>query len=308
MIVTLTLNPAIDLALSTDRIVYDDRSFILGEQESAGGKGINAARVIHSYGGEVHAIATRGGQLGGRFEELLRGDELSTTLIPVEGETRRNLAVTDEQGLTIKLDHVGAPLTAAELGAVDKAVCAKLPSARWLMLTGSQPPDVPVEFFAQLIQRAHEHGVPTLLDSTGQALRQGLGAKPAVAKPNRPEAERLLGRTLLSRAHAASAAQEIQQMGAETVILSLGSQGVIAAWAEGLLTAVSPSVETGCPIGAGDVLAATYVWALTEGESFPDALRWAVAAATAAAALPGLSFAGLNEIQPLRERVELRSI
>ena len=308
MIVTLTLNPSIDVTLTTERIVYDDHSFVLAEQEHAGGKGVNAAHVIHAYGGKVHAIATCGGERGERFERLLDQAGIERTLILVAGETRRNFAVNDRQGLTIKVDQVGERLHAEDVRSIEQAVTEKLPDADWLLLTGSRPPGVPADFFARMIRLASEQQVPTLLDSSGESLRLGLAAHPAVAKPNRPEAERLLDRTLFSQAQSAAAAREIREMGSDKVLLSLASQGVIAAWEEGLLAAVPPSLETGCPIGAGDVLAATYVWALTQGESFVDALRWAVAAATAAVGRPGLEFAPLSEIELLRERVEIRSL
>ncbi len=308
MILTLTLNPAIDLTFSTDRIVYDDRSLILAENEYAGGKGINAAQVIHAYGGEVQAIATVGGETGKLFASLLDASRIPVTLIPVSGETRRNIAITDQQGLTVKVDHEGTAVSDAELSAIERTVCDKLPQAKWLMLTGSLPPGVSADFYAKLIEKARQFNVPTMFDTSGEALRLGLAAKPAVAKPNRPEAERLLDRTILSHAQAISAAEEIRQMGAERLILSLGSQGAIAAWEEGLLRAIPPAVQTGCPLGAGDVLAATCVWALSRDMPFPEAFQWAAAAATMAAAKPGLTFAPLEEVEEMRRRVELRSI
>lgn len=306
MILTLTLNPAIDLTLTTDRINYDDRSLILSEEEHAGGKGINAAQVIHAYGGEVHAIATVGGEMGKTFARLLQASGMPVTLIPVHGETRRNFAITDKQGLTLKLDHEGQILSPEDLSLIEKAVCEKLPQAKWLMLTGSLPPGVPPDYYARLIHHARERGVPTLFDSSGEALRMGLAANPTLAKPNRPEAERLLNRTILSQSQAASAAEEIRRMGPERVILSLGSQGAMAASEEGLLHAVPPVVQAGCPLGAGDVLGATCVWALTRNHSFPEAFAWAVAAATVAAAKPGLTFAPLEEVEKMKKRVEIR--
>lgn len=308
MILTLTLNPAIDLTIQTDRVNYDDRSPVLQEKEHPGGKGINAAQVIHSYGGQVHAVATRGGERGRRMAELLAASTLPVTLIPVEGETRRNFAISDEQGLTIKLDHAGCPLRPAELDRVEQTICRKLPQARWLMLTGSMPPETPPDFFARLIRAARAQDVSTLLDTGGDAFRLGLREGPTLAKPNRPEAERLLGRSLLSQPHSAAAASEIQRMGAGHVILSLGSQGAIAAWDGGLLRAVPPAVQSGCSIGAGDVLGATCVWSLSRDAEFPEALNWAVAAATVAASRPGLNFGPLSEVEEMRKLVEIRPI
>lgn len=308
MILTLTLNPAIDVTLVTDRIVYDDRSFIKAEQEHPGGKGINAAQVIHAYGGRVHAVAPFGGENGQRFARLLGSAAIPVTLIPVEGETRRNYAVNDQQGLTIKLDHVGSGLRPEEMQQIEEAICEKLPQAEWLMLTGSLAPGAPVDFYARLVALAREKGVSTILDSGGKALQLGLEAGPALAKPNRPEAERLLDRPLLSPTQVASAARAIQHMGPERVIVSLGSQGAVAAWENGLLRAVPPAVQTGCPIGSGDVLAAVCVWALSRKRLFPEAFGLAVAAATAAAAKPGLSFASIEEAETMRKQVEIRSI
>jgi 1-phosphofructokinase family hexose kinase len=308
MILTLTLNPAIDLTISTNRIVYDDRTFILAEKEYAGGKGINAAQVIYSYHGEVHAIAPIGGETGQRLAHLLAAAEIPVTLIPVAGATRRNLSITDQQGLMIKLDHPGEMLSDEELQRIENAVREHLPNTDWLMLNGSLPPKAPPEFYARLIRVAREQGVSTTLDSSGEALRAGLEAGPSLAKPNRAEAERLLDRTILSEAQAAAAARDIQKMGAERVILSMGSQGAIGAWEEGLLRAVLPAVQTGCAIGAGDVLAAICVLGLSQKLTFPEAFRWAVAAATAAASNPGLTFAPPEQTELMRAQIELRSI
>ena len=308
MILTLTLNPAIDLTITTSRIVYDDRTFILSETEHAGGKGINAAQVIYAYGGDVHAIAPIGGDIGQRFARLVAASQIPITLIPVSGETRRNFSITDQQGLTIKLDQPGSKLSDEELRRVEEAVREHLPRASWLMLNGSLPPKAPPEFYARLIRLAREHGVATTLDSSAEALRAGLDAGPTLAKPNRPEAERLLDRTILSEAQAAAAARDIQKMGAARVIVSLGSQGAIGAWEDGLLRAVLPAVQTGCAIGAGDVLAAICVLGLSQQLSFPEAFRWAVAAATAAASQPGLTFAPPDQTELMRAQIELRSI
>jgi 1-phosphofructokinase family hexose kinase len=302
------LNPAIDLTITTNRIVYDDRTYILAEQEYAGGKGINAAQVIYSYHGDVHAIAPIGGENGQRFAYLLAAAQIPVTLIPVSGETRRNFAVTDEQGLMIKLDQPGKQLSNEELQRIEDAVREHLPHAGWLMLNGSLPPKSPPDFYARLIRLAREHEVSTTLDTSGDALRLGLEAQPTLAKPNRAEAERLLDRTILSEPQAAAAAREIQKMGAQRVILSMGSQGAIAAWEDGLLRAVPPAVQTGCAIGAGDVLAAICVLGLSQNLSFPEAFRWSVAAATAAASKPGLTFAPPEQTESMRAQIELRPI
>jgi len=127
-----------------------------------------------------------------------------------------------------------------------------------------------------------------------------------VVTPNQQEAERLLGRTLLTRTHYLDAAARIRSMGAETVALSLGSRGAVGATSRGLLEALPPRVDSVCPIGAGDALSAAYTWAMTRKASPEDALRWGVAAGTASAQLPGMAFATLEQTKEIYRQVEVR--
>ncbi|MBI1355233.1 MAG: hexose kinase [Acidobacteria bacterium] len=308
MILTLTLNPAVDVSLTTDRIIYDDRTYITSESYQPGGKGINVARTLQGYGAEVEAIATQGGPMGERFARLLEQVGLAATLIPVRGETRRNVAVIDEEGLTLKLDQRGAPLTAEELGRIEAVVAEKLPRARWLTLNGSIPPGTPQDLYPRLIRLAQEHGVRTLLDTSGPALESGLAARPTLAKPNRPEAERLLGRTLFGESDALEGALEILAMGPEHVALSLGGQGAVGVSGRDRLRATPPVVQNGSPIGAGDVMAATIVWKLWQGEEFAEAFVWGVAAATVAAGRPGLGAGDPAEVASMRKKIQVREL
>lgn len=308
MILTLTLNPAVDVSLTTDRIAYDDRTYIDGESFEPGGKGINQAITLHGYGAEVHAVAPFGGAMGERFANLLRARGVEATLIPVRGETRRNLAISDATGLTLKLDQRGPELTSAEIEKVREAVCNRLKSADWLTLMGAAPAGVPDDFYPRLIRSAQKAGVQTLVDTSGDALRPALEAGPTLAKPNRPEAERLLDRSLLTERDFVQAAHEIRGLGPLNVILSLGGQGAVAATSEGVFRATTHPAEGGSPIGAGDVLGATTIWALLDGQPFPDAFRFGVAAATVAAGRPGLGSGSLDDVRATAPEVDVRRI
>lgn len=305
MILTLTVNPAIDHTITTDRISYEDRVYVRSSLEQPGGKGINAARVIHGLGAKVLALATAGGGTGKRLAALLEAAGPPVCLIPIRHAIRRNLTISDLQGLTLKLDEAGPEISRAEEGRIEAVTRSKLEGVRWLLLCGSLPPGLSADFYARLIQAAREKNVRTLLDTGGEALRLGLEARPTMVKPNRPEAERLLNRSLLTRQQSIAALEEIARMGAETVVLSLGSEGAMGVSGNGSYHALAPEIRQACPIGAGDALAATCVWALSENQPFPEALRWGVAAGTAAAATPGTSFASLTETQQMRERVRV---
>ncbi len=305
MILTLTVNPAIDCTYTTDRISYEDRVYVRNSFEQAGGKGINAAHVIHALGGQVLALATAGGVTGKRLTALLEESHLPVSLIPIRHPIRRNLTISDQQGLTIKLDEAGPQISAGEERRIEAAARDKLEGVTWLMLCGSLPPGMSVDFYARLIEIAREKGVRTLLDAGGEALRVGIRARPTMVKPNRQEAERLLNRSLLTRHQAVEAVGEIAALGVDTVVLSLGSDGALGVSGDGRYHVLAPEIRQACPIGAGDALAATCVWALSRNEPFVEALRWGVAAGTAAAATPGTSFASFTETRQMRERVQV---
>ena len=308
MIVTLTLNPAIDRNVTTDRLVFEDRSYILSTHETAGGRGINASHVIHSFGGETVAIAISGGPNGKRLEALLGKLGFPVELVRVKNDIRTNLTITDERGLTVKLNEFGPEIDKDELKSLETAVRDKLAGAQWLMICGSTPPGVPPDFCKSLILMCREHGVRTLLDTDGDALQHGLEAGPTVVSPNQQEAERLLNRALLTRNHCIEAVDRMQSMGAEAVVLSLGSRGAMCAHDGHIVEAVPPRVDAVCPIGAGDALAAAFVWALAQDHDFFTAARWGVAAGTASAQLPGVSFASLAQTTAIYEKVELRQV
>lgn len=309
LVVTVTVNPAIDRNVTVDRLVFEDRAYVLSSNESAGGRGINASSVLRSFGAETLAIATCGGKSGRLLEEFLTRCEFPFSLVRIRQEIRTNITVADRQGLAIKLNEKGPALSPGEISRLEKAVRGSLREADWLMLCGSLPPGVPADFYARLIHSAQKQKVPVLVDADGEALEAALEEKPTVVKPNQQEAERLLSRALITRSQFFEAAERIRAMGAQSIILSLGARGALAADSSGdSVEVVPPRVDALCPIGAGDALAAAFVWAQTTKHSFSDSVRWGVAAGTASARLPGVSFASLEQTREIYARVEARSL
>lgn len=308
MILTVTLNPAIDQNIAADQLVFEDRAYILSTNESAGGRGINASRVIHSFGGKTLALTFSGGENGPQFEALTKQLGFPTQFVPMSNPIRRNLSITDRHGLSVKLNDRGPMLKAGEIEAIQKAILHLLPKAKWLMLCGSLPPGAPSNFYCSVIEAAKAAGVHTLLDTDSDPLTLSIEAGPTVVTPNQPEAERLLGRALLTRGHFVEAAQRIREMGAQNVVLSLGARGAVGCTQERVYEVIPPRVDAVCPIGAGDAMAASFAWAMMKGKAFFDALRWGVAAGTASAMLPGISFATLEQTKAIYKRVEVKQI
>jgi 1-phosphofructokinase family hexose kinase len=308
MILTLTVNPAIDRTITVDRLAFEDRAYILSSKDSPGGRGINASCVIHSFGGKTTAIVPAGGSSGARFTEFMNGCGFPVVVVPIRNKVRTNLTITDKHGLTVKLNEPGPKLEKAELAKVEKTVRSMLDKASWLMLCGSLPPGVPTDFYAGLIHEARKRGVKTLLDTDGDALLEGVEARPTVATPNQQEAERLLNTALLTRTHYLAAAERVRKMGAEAAVLSLGSRGAVGSFPNGTVEVIPPRVEAVSPIGSGDALAAAFLWAMENKSDYFDGLRWGVACGTASAKLPGTKFASLEESRDIYGHIEVRHL
>jgi len=309
LIVTLTANPAIDRTLSVDRLAFEDRAYVTSTRDTAGGRGINASCVIHSFGGKSIAVFPSGGNSGKRLEQYLNGRGVQISPVPVRNPIRTNFTVTDQHGLTVNLNETGPMLSRAEVSRLEQAVLNRLDHASWLLICGSLPPGIPPAFYARIIAAARKRKVRTLLDADGAPLREGVEAGPTVVAPNQQEAERLLGRALLTRTTCLEAAEDIRALGAEMAVLSIGSRGAIGSLPGGIYEAVPPPTEAVCPIGAGDALRAAFAWSMEHKPSqAQDALRWGVAAGTASARLPGMKFATLPQTEEIYHQVEVRRV
>ncbi|HEX4750013.1 MAG TPA: 1-phosphofructokinase family hexose kinase [Bryobacteraceae bacterium] len=308
-ILTLTVNPAVDRIVTVDRLVFEDRAYIESTTEAAGGRGINVSRVLARFGAKTTAITTSGREVGRKFEQQLEHDSFDKEIVKIRNNIRLNIAISDRQGLSVKLNERGPKLSKLEQDRIFRAVEALLPNASWLMLCGSAPPGMDSHFYGRLIRLAIEHHVETLLDTDGDALLHGLDAQPTIVKPNQSEAERLLNTALITRSQQIDAVQRIKAFGPHSVVLSLGSRGAIAATSsEGILEVLPPQVHSLCPIGAGDAMSAAIVWALEKGESFGDSLRWGVAAGTASSKLPGIALSDLDQTKEIYAQTQLTRI
>ncbi|MGH9663678.1 MAG: 1-phosphofructokinase family hexose kinase, partial [Bryobacteraceae bacterium] len=159
MIVTLTINPSLDSAVTVDRLVFEDRAYILSRSADAGGRGINASRVIHSFGGKTLALLASGGRTGSKIEKFLAESAFPSQALHIKNESRTNMTISDRQGLAIKLNEPGPPISPEELKQFYKLLEAVIGKASWLMICGSIPPGVPPHFYCELITLARSRHV-----------------------------------------------------------------------------------------------------------------------------------------------------
>ncbi|MBB1258907.1 1-phosphofructokinase family hexose kinase [Streptomyces alkaliterrae] len=298
MILTVTLNTAVDVTYSVRRLVPHTTHRVREAAERPGGKGVNVARVLAASG--RRAVVTGfvgGGPTGARLRELLAAEPVVDELLPVAGDTRRTVAVVDTAGGdTTQFNEVGPAVTAPEWSAFRSHYERLLADAEAVALCGSLPPGVPVGGYATLVRAARAAGVPVLLDTSGEPLARGLAARPELVKPNLAELAALTGSREPLRA-----AGEARRRGAGTVVASLGAEGLLAVTPDGVWWARPPKRIAGNPTGAGDTVAAVLLDSLTAGTAgaagtaeksavdWPSVLARAVAlsAATVAARTAG---------------------
>ncbi|MCX4770869.1 MULTISPECIES: 1-phosphofructokinase family hexose kinase [unclassified Streptomyces] len=287
MILTVTLNTALDLTYGVAALVPHSSHRVSDLSERPGGKGINVARVVTALGHDSVVTGFAGGATGAVLRELLAAlppgtATLTDALVPVAGDTRRTLAVADRAtGDTTQFNEPGPHITAAEWTAFLRSYEELLTGADAVALCGSLPPGIHVGAYAELIRPARAAGVPVLLDTSGEPLRRGIAARPDLIKPNADELAQLTGSRDPLRA-----TRDARRRGAHAVIASLGPDGMLAVTPDGSWQASPPAPVKGNPTGAGDSAVAGLLSGLVEGLSWPDRLRRAVALSTATVLAP----------------------
>ncbi|MEU8589018.1 1-phosphofructokinase family hexose kinase [Streptomyces sp. NPDC048664] len=281
MILTVTLNAALDITYRVPSLRPHATHRVTEVAERPGGKGLNVARVLAALGHEVTATGFAGGVTGRCLREGLAATPgLVDALLPVEGVTRRTIAVVDAaSGDTTQLNEPGPEISPAEWAALRSAYDDLLPTASAVALCGSLPPGVPVGAYADLVRAARASNVPVLLDTSGEPLRRAVAARPDIVKPNAEELAELTGFHEPLRA-----ARDARRRGARAVVASLGAQGLLAVTPEGHWRAAPPARLRGNPTGAGDAAVAGLLSGLVERLPWPD--RLARAAALSAATVP----------------------
>ncbi|MFE3515450.1 1-phosphofructokinase family hexose kinase [Streptomyces sp. NPDC059166] len=303
MILTVTLNTALDLTYSVPVLVPHGSHRVREVTERPGGKGVNVARVLAALGHETVVTGFAGGRTGDVLRELLGGLPHAPTdaLVAVAGSTRRTVAVVDRStGDTTQLNepgpHIGADEWAAFLGTFGKL----LPEADAVALCGSLPPGIHVGAYAELIRLARSAGVPVLLDTAGEPLRRGIAARPDLIKPNAEELAQLTGAREPLRA-----TRDARRRGAHSVVASLGPDGLLAVTPDGTWRAAPPRAVAGNPTGAGDSAVAGLLSALAEGLGWQDRLTRAVALSTATVLAPAAGEFDRAAYEDLLDRVQV---
>jgi 6-phosphofructokinase 2 len=307
MVYTVTLNPAVDRTLFVQRLQLHDSSRIRREARYAGGKGIDVSRALVSMGISTVALGFVGGFDGKEFEGRLLNEGVACDFTRISGEIRTNVIVHDEEsGQETALLAQGPEIQPFELmDFVEKL--ERLPEARFLVVSGSLPPGLTPAVYSRILQVGNHRGARTVLDASGEALRFGIRARPAIIKPNRAELSELAGTELAEIKDIVRVCRELHEQ-VDTILVSLGADGMLMFESGRALHARPPGVEVRSTVGAGDCAVAGFNHGLVGDESPTDCLRRAVACGTAATLTDGTGLCQPEDVAALLGRIEIQEV
>lgn len=308
-ILTVTLNPAVDVSTTVEKIAPVHKLRCSHERRDAGGGGVNVARVISRLGGDVAAIFPAGGPIGDYLQLLLRDEGVHNRAVPIAGVTRESFTVAETlTGNEYRFVLPGPTLTQAEFADCLAAV-GQAKGVRCLIASGSLPPGAPANAYAQLAQLAKARSAQFVLDASGDALRLALEAGVHLIKPNLRELQDLLGAPLHDDASVIAAARKLVQAGkAEIVAVSRGAQGAFLVTADAVWAADALKEPVVSSVGAGDSFLGALIWSLTRGDAPERAFRYALAGGAGALLRPGTELCDAADVLRLAERAQPRRL
>jgi 1-phosphofructokinase family hexose kinase len=311
VIVCLVANPSIDKLFEVDRLVRGDIHRPLGFVQTAGGKGLNAARAARALGADVCALALLRGHTGRWLEETLASEGVRTKAVWTHGENRSSLSVADREtgGLTEFYEH-GSEVPSSAWTELVHAASELFGEATWLTISGSIPPGAPQDGYADVVREARAAGVRVALDADGERLRSALEGQPDVVKVNATEAGEVLGVPTARRDESLAAAQKLRALAGgdgHAGLVTRGADGVVLAAPDGALYEGALYVRGRFPVGSGDSFLAGLIVGLERSPGdWEGALKLALGAGTANSELPGAGKLDPARAEALAARVQVR--
>ena len=303
-IATVTLNPAIDQTVSVDNFQAGTVNRTLTSRLDAGGKGVNVASFLADYGLEVAATGFLGKENAELFERHFARKKIEDCFIRVPGETRVNIKIMDERNQeTTDLNMPGKAPDQNNINRLSEQVEALAESCEWIVLSGNLPPGLPSNFYADLIQSIKRKNNQIILDTSGDALVEGLRAGPCMIKPNIDELSHLMGRELSELADIHAAARSLLNVDVQVVVISMGGDGALFIKENDSLLAVPPSVTLKSTVGAGDAMVAGLVAGFVKNLSLADCARLATAFSLSAITRVGRDLPPREEIESYQKQI-----
>lgn len=304
-ILTLALNPAIDVSSVAESVRTTHKVRTSDETYDPGGGGVNVARVITNLGGDVEVVCAAGGVTGALLDDLLKRDGVRRQLVRIAGNTRISFTVHERRtGLEYRFVANGPTLLPAETEACLDAV--RRSEFRYLVASGSLPAGATAEVYAEAAEIAKAKGARFVLDSSGAGLSETLASTSVfLVKPSLNELEQLVGHTLDETAAGEAALALVGRGTAEMIAVTMGGSGALLVSREGILRTPALDVVARSTVGAGDSFFGAMILALAEGRSPADALTYGTAAGAAAVLHAGTKLCQREDVARLYEQASV---
>ena len=313
MILTVTLNAALDRTLTVPSFEAGHRHRATDAIALPGGKGVNVARALKNLGEPVIATGLAGGRTGTTIIEELTAEGILNDFVRIREESRASTAVVDPMsGQQTEINEVGPAVTADEITVLFDKIRYLSKGADLVVLAGSLPRQVPDDLYATILRELRLASIPAAVDAFGASLRTSLSAEPAIISPNRREAEELVGYEFQDEADVAGGAEALAQMGAGIVVIH-DAGGCIARFGDAksgrtYRAFLEPVSDIVASVGSGDALLAGFVSAWLADPSPEPALRKAVACGAANTLLLGAGALDSDDVDAFARRVEVTEL
>jgi 6-phosphofructokinase 2 len=284
-ILTLTVNPALDLATGVDRLVPRIKLRCDAPQDDAGGGGVNVSRAIHALGGQSRALVALGGAMGEKHFHLMRAEGLSVERLPLVGETRFSVLLEDRaSGEYYRLVMPGPTVDKDEGKRLFASIAAAIAGGALVVGSGSLLPGLTPDFYGRVAAAARVRGAKMIVDTHGDAMKAAINYRPWLIRLNHIEAADLTGR---DDGADLNSARLVAQGAAEIAVVADGENGSVVAFEGGQFRVRPVKVAVKGMVGAGDSYVAALTLALARGQDLETANRWGVAAAASAVSAEG---------------------
>ncbi len=307
MIVTVTLNPALDRTVFVPNFRAGEVNRSVSTVVDAGGKGINVAKALKELGSDSLACGLIAGQYGRQIKQYLTSVGVKYDFLDVAGETRVNIKIVDENGNHTDINERGFEVTHGDVERLKEYIGRYAKKGNILVISGSTPPNLSLEAYGELCKIASKAS-HLIVDAEGAHLLESLKACPDYIKPNKAELAKTLERPIITSEDVVSGARELIAKGAKNVAVSMGSEGAIFVNENTALIAKTPAVPVKGPVGAGDVMVAGIAHALECGNNFEDLARFAVSAGAASVTAEGTKMASRRTVLKLFAEAEISQI
>ena len=309
MIVTVTMNPAIDKTVDIDALERGGLNRIQHVELDAGGKGINVSKTIHALGGKSIATGFIAGNSGNIIRGVLDQWQIENDFIEVSGETRTNTKVFEKSGELTELNEPGPTVEEKDVKALLHKLEGYADPNTLFVLAGSVPQGVPKDIYQKITELVHQKGAKVLLDADGELFTKALEAVPDIIKPNRVELEQYAGMDYIaSEQELLSAAEKLMEKGIGTVAVSMGKSGAIFLMEDTKVKCPGLKVKAHSTVGAGDAMVAALSYSWSEGKSPEDTVKMCMAVSAGAVTTIGTKPPAKDVVSSLLEQVVLEEV